>query len=144
MAAIAKTTLPGRFQSASYDGLPILLDGAHNEAAALVLARTLIQERPGVRFTLITGMVEGHDPSGFYGKILPFADRVICPPIDFHRAVAPDSLAEAISSVRPDVHVSTAGSIVAALQEAKVLGSEALVTGSFYLVGEVGNALKGI
>ncbi len=137
--AVQKAFVPGRFEVRTVQDQMIILDGAHNGEAAEVLAQTLEDRFPGQRFALITGMVAGHDPARFYGPLTGKIDEVFITPIDFHRAVSPDELAQSLRSVFPSAE--TCGSPKDALERALQTELPILVTGSFYLVGEVGNYL---
>lgn len=133
---------PGRFEWFSYGGTTILLDGAHNPAAARVLMEGLEQVlKAGERVTLITNMVAGHEPADFYREISPLVGSVHVVPIDFHRALPVEETAAAIRPFMPRVstYERLGDGVEAALHEAG--DGIVLVTGSFYLVGEVGRAL---
>ncbi|MBX7133957.1 MAG: hypothetical protein K1X67_14890, partial [Fimbriimonadaceae bacterium] len=94
-------------------------------------------ESPAVR-GMITGMLVGHDPIPFFSRFAECIDEVHVVPIDFHRSRDPFELAKEIEPLFPRV---TAHATVQEAMKA-VAGTEAvLVTGSFYLVGEIGNLL---
>lgn len=136
---VAMASAPGRFERRHLsDGTLVILDGAHNADAAATLRQTLDAEYPGQRFALITGMVQGHDPAGFYGPLQGVVAAAFAPPIDFHRAISPDQLG-AFAGDLPSL--KAVGSVHEALAEARMTGLPLLVTGSFYLVGAVGRAL---
>lgn len=131
---------PGRFEQVSYRGTTVLLDGAHNPAAAKVLMDGL--ERvlgSGEQVTLVTNMVAGHDPADFYREIAPVVSSAHVVPIDFHRALPVEETGAAIRPLVPKV--STYERLGDGLDAAVDEGRTVLVTGSFYLVGEVGKAL---
>lgn len=135
---VSKAYAPGRFEQIQFCGKKWVLDGAHNGEAAAVLADTIRSELPGARLTLITGMVRGHDPARFYTPLAPLIDRAIAVPIDFHRAYPVEELAELTAGV---LTLQPSGSVTAAIEEACLGREPVLVTGSFYLVGEVGRRL---
>lgn len=127
---------PGRFEREP--GRPALvLDVAHNPDGARALARTLAERGIGpVR--LVVGMVDEKDHSGFLRALRPRIGAVhyCTPPTD--RALPADRLAEA------GAPLGLAGSVCAdpldALREARErAGPEEtiLVTGSFFVVGEI-------
>jgi dihydrofolate synthase/folylpolyglutamate synthase len=131
---------PGRMQRVITLERNWLLDGAHNREAASVLASTLKGETR--RIVLVTGMVQGHDLQPFYRELEPLVMEAIFAPIDFHRAVAPTELLDKVgglflkSSASPTLDVAVQRAV-----ETTTPNDLILVTGSFYLVGEVGRML---
>ena len=140
----ANSSIPGRFEFRRYRGREIILDGAHNSDAAEVLVESLqahLRLGPGGKLILVTGMVAGHDPAAFYRPFEGLAAIGFAVPIDFHRALRPEDVGEAMKTHIPEIHVC------ATVQEGlgRAIDSAAetdtvLVTGSFYLVGEVGRS----
>lgn len=129
--------LPGRFERRFLDGCEVVLDGAHNIEAAQVLADTLLDQYPGRRIVLVTGMVAGHDPARFYEPLAPLVVTAHVAPIQFHRALPPGDVALELRDQVAEVetHDSVAGALAAARHDA-MGGALIVVTGSFYLVGE--------
>ncbi len=124
---ISSATLPGRFQVFSFGRKTVIVDGAHNGAAASVLGETLRQQ--GIeRASFIIGMVAGHDPEGFIEPLLPLMHDLQWVPIDFYRANLPQELATI--TARGESRTSVAE----ALQSAP--GDVIVITGSLYLAGE--------
>lgn len=134
---VASATLPGRFQRLEHAGHLFVLDGAHNGESALQLATSLQRTFAGRKFTLITGMVDGHDPDLVYQPLWEFIDRTFVAPIDFYRALPPIDLVSRVPNGTPTA------SVVEAIDAALAHDSPILVTGSFYLVGDVLRALEG-
>ncbi len=138
--AIEETRAPGRFEVRP--GSPTwILDGAHNAEAATVLRASLESEYPDRKFTFVTNMVAGHDPGPFYRQLESLIERMIVCPINFHRATPTGSMRDTLVALLPDVEVAVAGSIEEAIEFARAAGSDVVVTGSYYLVGEIGRAL---
>ncbi|MCC7435172.1 MAG: bifunctional folylpolyglutamate synthase/dihydrofolate synthase [Methanoregulaceae archaeon] len=133
---VVLASLPGRFQRLSLAGHTFILDGAHNAESALQLRTSLEQHYPGERFTLITGMVDGHEPEGVMAPLRDVIERTYVAPIDFYRALPPEKLAP--YCVAP-VPCATVGE---ALDGAVTHTNPILVTGSFYLVGDVLRTLE--
>jgi dihydrofolate synthase/folylpolyglutamate synthase len=135
---------PGRFEYVKHNGKKLVLDGAHNPDAARVLVHSLQSFlHDGQKLILVSGMVAGHEPSVFYKEIGPLIKSAHVVPIDFHRALPASEVAAALRGLVPQVavHDSVAQGIAAAEAEA---GKDdlILVTGSFYLVGDVGRFLN--
>jgi dihydrofolate synthase/folylpolyglutamate synthase len=128
---VRHTSLPGRMERREWRGREVILDGAHNGEAAETLARTLA----GRRFSVVAGMVSGHDAARVFKQIAGIADAVFLSPIDFHRARNPIELAAELQGI---VNVVALDSVGEALQAAHATGLPILVMGSFYLVGEAG------
>lgn len=143
-AAARETVIPGRFEQRSFGGVQVLLDGAHNEESARVLAESVrAQYDQDSRFVLITNMVAGHEQDAFYRPIADLIGRAVVPPIDFHRARTPDETVSALRGigVQAESAVSAESALVLAIDLARRANCPVLVTGSFYLVGEIGRTM---
>jgi len=133
---VAKASLPGRFQRLEFAGRRFVLDGAHNGESAVQLAASLHRHFPGQKFTLITGMVDGHDPELVYRPIWDFIEQTFVAPIDFYRALPPSELAHRVPAG------TATSSVDEAIDASLKLDRPILVTGSFYLVGDVLRAIE--
>lgn len=135
---VAQAWLPGRMQEATFRGRRFLLDGAHNSDAARGLVASV---RPSSgKVVLLTGMLGGHSATDFYEPVATVAQEVHFVPIDFHRARRPDDLDREAGWLfrRSEAHEDLLAGLEAALDtDADLI----LVTGSFYLVGEVGRLI---
>lgn len=133
----SKASIPGRFQSVIYRERKLILDGAHNSDAAMVLRNSLREAHPNKKVVLVTGMVSGHDPAAFYKPLAQTVAKAYIVPIDFHRAIDPGNL---VPLVQPLIDSMPFDSVQAGLNAAIEETEETdliVVTGSFYLVGEV-------
>jgi dihydrofolate synthase/folylpolyglutamate synthase len=141
----ARAYIPGRFQELSWRGAKVVLDGAHNLDSARVLAASLLQELGGEerRAVLLTGMLQGHHPEPFYSALAPLVKAAHFAPIAFHRARDPRELAALVAGTLPAVaaHDTLEAAAGAALGDCAP-GDLLLVTGSFYLVGEVARLMS--
>ena len=97
---VAAHRWPGRFEVAHEKPL-VLLDGAHNPAAAEALAEELQRlsgERPGANtdnaWVLVVGAGTGHDAAGILRALAPVAQRVLLTSSDHPRALAPAVLGD--------------------------------------------------
>ncbi len=140
---VAGASLPGRYQKVEALGRVWLFDGAHNIDAARVLAESLSQEFGDRKLLLVTAMLDGHEPLPFLGALRDNIRKVIVAPIDFFRARNPRELAEDLrkSCSMVDSADTLEETIALALSETEQ-GETILVTGSFYLVGQLGNKLQ--
>ena len=132
---LARTRWPGRFHVLT--GEPtVVLDGAHNPAAADVLAATLdrhFHERP---LTLILGILRDKDREGICRALVPRATQVLTVRVPSERTTSPAELAEICRRTVPGVPVHNANTVAAALEECAECDGVVLVAGSLYLVGE--------
>lgn len=140
---IRKTVLPGRLQWVNHKKM--LLDGAHNPAAAAALREYLDAEGllGGARF--VVGIQSSKDAAGFAHALFDgAANRIVAVPIPGmeHLSLAPSSLRDTILAsgyVGDADAVSVTESLQAALQQVENDGEEGLtvVCGSLHLVGGV-------
>ncbi|HRK20900.1 MAG TPA: folylpolyglutamate synthase/dihydrofolate synthase family protein [Fimbriimonadaceae bacterium] len=135
---LAAVRIPGRFEIREHQGRTIILDGAHNTESMQSLCMTLQERFKGQKFQVVFGMVQGHDPAPVCAILDDIAAAVQLSPIDFHRSQPPEELSPYFHAP-VTIHHDSSEAIQAALN-APVEGP-ILVTGSFYLVGEIGNGL---
>lgn len=128
---LAQVDWPGRFQR--LEG--VILDGAHNPAAAQRLAQTWAEEFPrGDKPTVILGVLGDKDAAGICRALAAIAARFILTPVRSPRAGSVDDLvALARATGRPSIG---APDFVSALAQARAFGELILITGSLFLVGE--------
>ncbi len=128
---IAGHRWPGRFEKA-HDKPCVLLDGAHNPAAAEALVADL--STLSSRWTFVVGVNDGHDPAGILAALKPSANQVILTSSDHPKAYDVDALEEAVPTGLDHLKV---GTWTQALRQAlDGLGPEQFlcVTGSLHLV----------
>lgn len=138
-----KVRWPGRLEFI-HTNPPIIADGAHNPAAADVLARSLreIFQNAYSKIILICGIMGDKDIEGILKPLLPLASCAIMTSPAYSRAASAQSLARAAESL--GFHgARTSSSVAEALEmgmlEARTLHHESVlivVTGSFYTIGE--------
>ncbi|MDR3691203.1 MAG: bifunctional folylpolyglutamate synthase/dihydrofolate synthase [Fimbriimonas sp.] len=131
-------SIPGRFQTVEYRGRTVLLDGAHNPDSAQVLIRALESQFGKRKFVLVTNMLTGHEPADFYSILDGWIREAHVVPVDFHRATPVPVMAEKLRDFYPKVveHDSAVMGLDAAIDSAAP-NEIVLVTGTFYLVGEI-------
>lgn len=131
---------PGRYEKKAWNGVPVILDGAHNADSAIALAATLRKDLgEGAQVVLLTNMLLGHEPEAFYRPLAPLASSAVVPPIDFHRRREPAETVGILAAA--GIEGSAAVSVSDALDMATQKKLPVVVTGSFYLVGEVARLL---
>jgi dihydrofolate synthase/folylpolyglutamate synthase len=142
LAGLAAARWPGRLETRHFRGVPLLLDGAHNPPAAVVLRRELDRLGGGGRTWLI-GIQRHKDGAAVLRALIGPEDRALIVPIPDHRAWGLDELAAAcpelagqLASVLELEHGLQQLSGAAA---GKGLPGSALpvVAGSLYLLGAV-------
>lgn len=142
-ASIAKTRLPGRYEQFCVDGVQIIVDGAHNIESAEALRDTL-ESQNVASVVLLIGMLTGHDCREFMRVLAPMAKEAVATPIDFYRSLPAEELAVALAdcAVPTTIARNSGGALEEAIAKAKRESCPVLVTGSFYLAGEVIRALQ--
>jgi dihydrofolate synthase/folylpolyglutamate synthase len=123
-AALARVTVPGRFERAR----DLILDGAHNPHGARALAATLREQ--GIRPVLVIAVSSDKDASAIAAALAPQMRAVIATRYQQERALPPEELASAFGGCE------TAPDLATALARARALGGPVLVAGSLFLVGE--------
>lgn len=137
------TAWPGRLEFV-HRPCPVLIDGAHNPAAARTLAGYLERLLQGKyrRIIFVIGIMADKDIEGILRPLLPLASECIFAAPAYGRAAAPAVLA---AYARTLGHASQETSGVAeALSRAEGLclpGDLVVITGSFYTIGEAKEAL---
>lgn len=127
---------PGRLQVLQErGGRRVVLDGAHNEGGARVLAKTLVAEFPGDKPTLVLGILRDKDWRLICDILAPAARRIVVAPVASERTGDPRELAAACRRANPGTEVVETDSLPEALA-ATAGESLVVITGSLYLVGE--------
>lgn len=102
------TKWPGRLEMIKSEP-PILIDGAHNAAAAVALSHVLAKTFLGryKRIILILGIMGDKDIEGIMKPLLPLASEIILSSPNYERAASPDTLAAIAASLGfPEVHIA--------------------------------------
>jgi dihydrofolate synthase/folylpolyglutamate synthase len=133
---LKQTHWPGRLEQVAQDPR-VLLDGAHNPAAALALAQSLRSARGNGRLILVMGVMADKDLDAILARLLPLAQTVIFTQPRYFRAAAPADLAR---RARPyNLEIYEVPRVAAAMERAQSLAGphdRIVVTGSLYTVGE--------
>jgi dihydrofolate synthase/folylpolyglutamate synthase len=125
---------PGRFQRIDES---LILDGAHNPAAAEVLCRTWRDEYGDEKARLVFGAVGSKDVTGIFRELLPVVASITFVPVKSERRLTVEEmkafLTEAGGAHLPQAEFATLPEAVAS---ARARGGKTLVAGSLFLVGE--------
>lgn len=149
---LAKTEWPARFQflEAGSRRPALLLDGAHNTAAAETLASSLEKHFPHTPRILIFGALADKDIVGIAQTLAPLAEEIFCVRVKNPRAADPAALVRALHrrvALTRDQNVTDAGDFPTAWELAKTAAAKradplVVVTGSLFLCGEALAHLK--
>jgi len=137
---LANAEWPARFQR--WDER-IIIDGAHNPAAAHILAETGREILGDQRATLILAILNDKDLPGICKALAPIVDSILLPKIRSERAADPKTLARIFSAVAPSLPYSITASIGDALASARAKPNPILLTGSLHFAGEALACLRG-
>ncbi len=125
----------------------VMVDGAHNPAAAAVLAEYLADRRRGRRdskITLIVGMMRDKHPREFVAPLLSQVDTLILTQADLPRASTGSELRTLLQDCAPSAQVAaTPADALAAAKRFAAPSDLICVTGSLMLVGEIKALLRG-
>jgi dihydrofolate synthase/folylpolyglutamate synthase len=121
----------------------IIIDGAHNPAAARMLVETWREIFGDQKATLILAVLSDKDLRGICEALAPIAESVLLPKIRSDRAAAPEELAKVLSTITPALPCSITPTIGDALMLARAKPNPIVITGSLHFAGEVLAHLRG-
>jgi folylpolyglutamate synthase/dihydropteroate synthase len=164
---------PGRLEIIKEDP-PILIDGAHNPAAAIAVSKALKKFSPGKnkRIILVLGIMGDKDARGIMEPLLPLASEIILTAPAYSRSASPEKLAGIATSLgffdvriapsmKDAVEMATEDSYklqvtsyklkdnknsIFETHNSKLNSPVIVITGSFYTIGEAKEVLgqKGV
>jgi dihydrofolate synthase/folylpolyglutamate synthase len=142
--ALAGMRFPGRFELMC-EAPPVVIDGAHNPQAAVVLAAAVAEAWPSAeeRPWCVLGVLSDKDATGIVAALRPVVEHFVVTQPHNSRARAAAGLAdvaESVTGVRPQVVDDLAAAIGLARDRAGDAG--VLVTGSLYTAGEARGLLR--
>jgi dihydrofolate synthase / folylpolyglutamate synthase len=137
---MAQTQWLGRLHRTQWQGMDLLVDGAHNPAAAKALRQYVDTIHIGPVHWLM-GMLSTKDHADIFEALLRKGDRLILVPVPEHSSADPSQLAGLVEGICPGL---TTCEIAPNLKEGlKILQTEPtnpvplkILCGSLYLVGE--------
>jgi dihydrofolate synthase/folylpolyglutamate synthase len=141
--AFAQVRVPGRLEVVHRHPL-VVVDGAHNVAGMLTLARSLVEEfNADGEAVAVVGLLSGRDPSAMLDSLLTAGIRsvVTCAP-NSPRAMSAEVVAEAAAGLGMEVTVGSSPSeaVREAVERAGPEG-RVVVCGSLYVVAEARSLL---
>jgi dihydrofolate synthase/folylpolyglutamate synthase len=148
---MAKTQWPGRMQWINWKNYKLLLDGAHNPAAAQVLRNyvdILLNPREADIFpffdtpskigvTWVMGMLSTKDHQEIFQALLRPNDQLYLVPVPNHSSANPEELAKLARDICPELSICNTFPDVTSALEAAFSSTDDLVVlcGSLYLIG---------
>ena len=136
---INKTRWQGRLQWITWNSQPLLIDGAHNPAAAIALREYVDTLNKPVVW--IMGMLSTKDHEDIFEALLKPADELYLVPVPDHSSAEPEELAALANRVCPDLsNCQTEPDVFTALDTVMSQANTEKVTilcGSLYLIGHL-------
>ena len=135
---MAKTRWLGRLQWTTWNNHPLLIDGAHNPAAAQFLRQYIDSLHKPV--TWVMGMLSTKDHADIFKALLRPADQLYLVPIPGHSTADPEALASLAETICPDLSDRQTFSqlftaLDTAIQNKNTPERVIVLCGSLYLVG---------
>jgi dihydrofolate synthase/folylpolyglutamate synthase len=140
---LPKVRLAGRGQRIEENGVEWLVDVAHNPAAAGKLAQILAEAPVAGETVAIIGMLDDKDVEGVVAQLDRQVTRWIAAGADSPRSIPAPELARRIANAsnRPCLIATSPDDALQAARASVAARDRVLVTGSFYIVGPVSQAL---
>jgi dihydrofolate synthase / folylpolyglutamate synthase len=138
-SGMAKACWPGRLQWVEWQGLRLLIDGAHNPAAALYLRQYV--DSLGAPIYWIMGMLATKDHADIFQALLRPGDRLTLVPVPEHDSASPAALAELAIRICPQLEeCQTVSDLLTGLASMQVTSAHSsnpipVLCGSLYLIG---------
>ncbi len=140
--AWSNLSLEGRMQTIN-DGREWLIDVAHNEAAASELSFSLERDARSGETVAIVGMLDDKDVEAVIRALHPNIDRFIAVTAQSPRAIGAEALAQRIANAsgKPCLESESIDAAMAFARSSATAEDRIVVTGSFYVVAPVLEAL---
>lgn len=133
-SGMAKTKWPGRMQWKSWRNYQLLIDGAHNPAAAVAL-RSFVDTLDHKYVTWVMGMLSTKDHADIFKALLRQNDELYLVPVPDHSSANPTELATLAQNICPLAACHTYPDLITALEAAVSSKKLIVLCGSLYLVG---------
>jgi len=137
-SGMAKTKWPGRLQWTTWKNHRLLIDGAHNPAAAIALRQYVdtLEQSP---INWVIGMLSTKDHTEIFQALLRKGDRLFLVPVPDHSSAEPEYLATLARQICPELAVAfTFPDLTTGLEAATSTAtpnSLLVLCGSLYLIG---------
>ncbi|MDY6937107.1 MAG: folylpolyglutamate synthase/dihydrofolate synthase family protein [Cyanobacteriota bacterium] len=132
---MARTQWPGRLQWRQWRDRPLLLDGAHNVAAAQVLRRYADTQAQSIVWVM--GMLATKDCEGILKTLLRAGDRLFLVPVRDRTSADPEQLATLAREICPNLaECRCESTLLEGLEAARASSDDLMILcGSLYLLG---------
>ncbi len=138
-----RSSWPGRLELFQKEGFDFLLDGAHNPASAKVLTEHLQKEHPKRKRILIFGTSRDKNFQGMFKAFCRYFDEIILTRAKNPRAQDHGPLlGEARHHFKRIYAAANSKEAIALARQISNRGTLVVLTGSFYLLGEVRGWMK--
>jgi dihydrofolate synthase/folylpolyglutamate synthase len=144
-SALLDVVIPARFEELSIQGIPVLLDVAHNPAGAVALAVAWRERYPSQQAQVIFACLADKDLDGIVTALAPIAAQWHIVPLEGPRTVPSDELAKQVQGTVTEpvsAYSSASDAWLAALQCAGQNTQPILIAGSFYTIADVRGVLE--
>jgi dihydrofolate synthase/folylpolyglutamate synthase len=127
---------PGRLEARAWQGIDLLIDGAHNPAGARALAAYLREafDRP---LPIVIGAMRDKHIDRMLEALAPVSAAFVATAIDSPRAASPQDIADRAAIAAPGIPVGLEARPMDAIVRAAQYGNPVIVAGSLYLAGEI-------
>ncbi len=133
---IAKTQWLGRLQKTTWKNQTILIDGAHNPAAAIALREYVDNFSNYQPINWVIGIIATKDCDDILEALLKKGDRLYLVPVPDQNSTPPAELATLAKSICPELTLcETFSDLTTALDTAVADNNLTVLCGSLYLVG---------
>lgn len=138
--ALAEVSIGGRMEYLNRE-IPVIIDGAHNVAAAKNLVESLEFYHPGTRFNFLVTMLDNKDIGGFTETLSHVSGKLIITELAGEKRSLGTEKILALVQGRFD-SVETVKDPLRAYERLLDYGEAACVCGSFYLIGYLKEAIE--
>jgi dihydrofolate synthase / folylpolyglutamate synthase len=133
---IAKTQWAGRLQQTTWKNQTILIDGAHNPAAAIALREYVDNLSNYQPINWVIGIIATKDCDDILTALLKKGDRLYIVPVPDQNSTPPAELATLAQNICPKLTLcQTFPDLTTALDDAVADGNLTVICGSLYLIG---------
>ena len=136
ISGLTDVTWRGRLEWIKVPSGRVLLDAAHNPAAAKALAEYLTEIR-GAPVSFVLAVMRDKDIAGIIDVLAPLANRIVCTTMSTDRAVSASTLAACVRDRSPKTNAIIESDPQAAVALALSEAADICATGSIFLVGHL-------
>jgi dihydrofolate synthase / folylpolyglutamate synthase len=137
---MAQTDWPGRLQWTTWQGQPLLMDGAHNEESAIALRRYVDTLQQPV--TWVMGMLSTKEHFPILQALLRSTDAVHFVPVPDELTADPVELVAVARSIYPEISATAHFDWVTGLNAAYQGDFLVVMSGSLYLLGDLWRTIR--